>query len=61
MTIKITQSNQFLEAFGLKKGCYFFADKLPNGNYIVWDGWESDVEVRSDHCVEVEDHKGVVK
>lgn len=53
MTIQIMQSNQFLEMFGLDKGCYFYADKLPNGNYLVWDGWQSDVEVRSDHCVEV--------
>lgn len=53
MTIQITHSDWYLEAFGLDKGCKFFADKLPNGNYLVWDGLESDVEVRSNHCVEV--------
>lgn len=53
MTIQIIKSNWYLEAFGLDKGCKFFADKLPNGNYLVWDGLESNVEVRSDHCIEV--------
>ena len=54
MKILITQRNSFLEAFGLDKGCYFFAEKLPNGNYSVWDGWESVVEVRKEDCMEIE-------
>lgn len=54
VVIQITHSNSFLEAFGLNKGCRFNADRMPDGNYFVWDGLEANVEVRSHHCVEVE-------
>lgn len=54
MSILITSDDWWLKSFGIEKGCTYFAEKLPNGNYEVWDPSGDIIEVMKEHCVEVE-------